>query len=302
MSFEGRIAVSSDVAVGFPFYPPERAVELYESVGLTKFGVEVVPLLLGTLMLAMASIDGNSLPEGFNMEGEHGKMGSLPHMSDHGKGIVDYWKIKALDLLLHVHPWLGVDLEKMARKMGHPVYHNIHHEMIAYSEKAYLHYLARFMPLKDVLLVIENGPTKNGVALTYEAVDRYNNDGLLAKANIDVLHAAIEYSNYDDSFTGVQSVWGRVLDSIRPGTRQIHFPIGLVDNLPIDEMIKEGKMIRDLVDTLNGLGVELVIFENQHGWFTGIWDTERIRLGPIIQELVELGLINESYYSRYHGQ
>lgn len=298
MSFEGRIAVSSDVAVGIPFHHPIEAVKLYQSAGLKDFGVEVVPLLRGTIMLALASINGSSLSEGFDMEGEHGKMGSLPHMLDHGKGIFDYWKIKALDLLLHVHPWLGVDLEKMAREMGHQIYHNIHHEMIAYSKKAYLHYLERFMPLKDVLLVIENGPTKNGVELTYEAVDRFNSDGLPAKANIDVLHAAIEDNNYDDSFTGVQSVWRSVLDNIRPGTRQIHFPIGKVDNLPIEEMLEEKMMIRDLVQKLNELGIELVVFENQHGFFTGIWESERVRLGRIIPQLVELGLIPESHFAK----
>jgi hypothetical protein len=299
MHFEKRIAVSTDVAVGLPIHHPIKAVELYESAGLRDFGVEVVPLLSGTLMLALASVNGNKLPEGINMEGEHGKMGSLPHMSEHGKGSFDYLKIKTLDMLLpHVHPWFGVNLEKIANKLGHSVYHNIHHELVNYSEKSYQHYLKRFRPLRNVLLAIENGPTKDGVKKTFDSVARFRDDGLNAVATIDVLHAAIEFSNYDDSLTGVSRVWDRVLDSIKPGTRQIHFPIGLEDNLPIEEMIQEKAMIVGLIQKLNDVGVELVVFENQHGYFTGIWEAERIRLNRIIPQLVELGLISESHYLR----
>lgn len=296
---ERRIAVSTDIAVGLPIHHPSEAVEMYKSAGLKDFGVEMVPLLYGTLLLSWASVNGNQLPKELDLEGVHGRMGSLPHMSEHGKGPFDYFKIITLDAMLpHVHPWFGVNLDKIAKNHGHPVYYNIHHELVTYSHKAYKHYLNRFKPLEQVVLVVENGPTKSGVEHTHDAVKRFNDDGLQAKVNIDVLHAAIEFNGYDDSFGGISKVWDKVLASIRPGTRQIHFPIGRVDNLPIKEMLEEKEMIRALDQKLKELGIELVIFENQHGYFTGINEEERNRLRTlIVPGLVGLGLIPVSHYS-----
>lgn len=293
-----RVAVSTDIATGFPFHHPAKAVEIYEASGLKDFGVELVPIFIGTLVLAHASINGNELSKGLRLEGVHGRMGSLPSMFDHGKGVFDFAKIKLLDLTLpYFHPSFGINLNSIAEKQGRDIYHNVHHELLAYSEKMFKHYLDRFKDLHNVLLAIENGPTNGGVDLTHDLVARYRDNELNAVATIDVLHAALEFNDYNDSLAGIEKVWGKVLNSIGDDTRQVHLPIGKVDNLPIAQMLIERKMIQDLVAVLKDSKVEVVTFENQHSYFTGIWKSERDRLSQIIPVLVGLGLINEGQYS-----
>lgn len=290
MSLEWKLCFSSDVAV--PYRVPLSAQRQYERAGYTNFDMEIVPLLLGTFALALLS----GLPAGeLRVGGVHGRMGALPRMSDHGKGALDYLKIKLLDFMLpHVHPRFGVRLDTIGKKMNHPIYYNVHHEMFAYTDHLFEHYLDRFKDLNYAYLTIENGPTQDGARYAYDFADRFRQKGLEnVGVTYDVLHDAIVRNGNDDSLYGMERVWSRVLAGIRPSTHIIHFPWGSEDGLPIEAMLRYSpQMLVDLRHRIDEVGAQIVTIENQHGFWSAINAAEEERLYRIGSELAAIGFFD----------
>lgn len=294
---EQLVTVSNDVG-GF-FANPEHVQHMYGMAGFNA-NIELVLMPYQVFFLNQLA-KGNEIP--FDVGGFHGQLGNTESFKDHEKGLPDWLLIHLFDSFLpktidHKRPFSQHSamyrVEQAAQSLDKKLYLNVHQNAVTRNFDDYL--IGVILINDKSVLATENGPGKADVAKTKDLIKRMKDrGGEHVDGTFDLVHALIgliDGAVPDISLTTKN--WGNAIGSIDRSFARLHIPIGkkAADSLPIIEMIKEKKMLRDLGQIVQANGLEITI-ENQHSLLFGatVW-SEVERLKRIHDGLEESGIIN----------
>jgi len=285
---ENKICVSTDVC-GVLAHPPD-VQSLCERAGF-RCNLEVIAMPLQCLYLEGLSRSGCRLNS--NVGGVHGKLGVNMDFGGNAEKVFDWFKRGVADALLPPimdgkRMGVGVLVERIARQTGVDVYLNVHNDEVANNFNSYQRYGNQ---VRESHLTIENGITRGDVLRVIDLVHKLQDGGAKSTCGtFDVVHAIRAMSDDDMSFDMVKKFWKTTLDQISGDFKHLHFPIGInYDSLPIMEMLKEKKMLKDLGQVVEDRSLKITL-ENQHNLMWGAnWMVEQNRLKRIRAGLIECG-------------
>lgn len=294
---ENIVTVSSDVD-GF-FANPERVQHVYKMAGFNT-DIELV-LMPYQIYYLNQMAKGAVIP--FDVGGFHGQLGTAESFRDHEKGLPDWLLINLFDSLLPnllepENPLSGLStlqkVEKAAQYLNKDLYFNVHQDSVDRRYRDYL--IGSTIINHHSKLAIENGPGSKDTEKTKVLIKRLKADGAeRVEGTFDIVHAVVGLIHGAvPDMAAATKIWDRALKSIDENFTRLHLPVGkrANDSLPIMEMLKEKKMLRELGDYVGNLGLEITL-ENQSSLLFGVTEiwTEVERLKRIHDGLQESGII-----------
>lgn len=299
MDASAEITFSTDVC-GF-FAHPTDVINLYAAAGFEPENSGIEMVLMPPQMEILNKLS-RGKPQGFNLNGVHGRLGVKEILQPSLTGLIDWAKVMAADLLLApidgYHKFLpaiptGLRIDMIGQLNGRDPYFNVHNDIVANRIEPYLDY-ANFAKYSH--LSIENGGRENDIAQTVALVDTLHQQGATrTTGTFDLVHAVKAEADGFVDMSSINRVWDSVLAQIGDTFRHLHLPIGNFsatgDSLPILDMIEQENQV--LVKDLSAIIRERqmpITFENQHNLLFGAnVAKERERLKRIREGLLECG-------------
>lgn len=160
MDASAEITFSTDVC-GF-FAHPTDVINLYAAAGFEPENSGIEMVLMPPQMEILNKLS-RGKPQGFNLNGVHGRLGVKEILQPSLTGLIDWAKVMAADLLLApidgYHKFLpaiptGLRIDMIGQLNGRDPYFNVHNDIVANRIEPYLDY-ANFAKYSH--LSIENG-------------------------------------------------------------------------------------------------------------------------------------------------